>query len=371
MLNDLLGDIQNPELACQEYFLDSDIGLTSICLGTAVCLLPLIALLDYSYYGFGEKFYATCAYYGVFAALSTAIFFLIWRKRDVKTYERSVFVWSMFSSISALLIDFLQPERIVENVMISEILLIAIYSLITNRFSFRMISAIMITIACVIALFATQNKASLQEKYLFILILMIINVAGLIIVSRNNRFKRIEYASHLREREARQLLEALAASDPLTGILNRRSFLEHTRLALDRFKRYSISFCLAIFDLDDLKGINDRYGHLAGDQAIQQFTGLVNSQKRSTDVFGRLGGDEFGFILLEAAQTEALKVISRIQERLRDLTISSSAGDFHLSFTAGVTEVGPADNSPDDLLGRADEALYVAKGEKRGGSRIK
>jgi len=364
MFKNLFGNLRNLDQKCKEYFLGTDIDLTAICIGATVCLMPMTALLDYTYYGLSDAFFVSCAFYGLFAALSIIIIFIIRRNRNIKTYEISVFIWSMFAAISALIINFLQPDRIVENVLISELLLIAIYSLVTNRLSFRLITSITITIACVIALFATHNKASPQEKYLFTLMLLIINVVGLFIVSRNNRFKRIEQELRIREQETHRTLEMLAASDPLTGILNRRSFLEQTRLALERFRRYNLRFCLAIFDLDNLKQVNDLFGHLAGDEAIKLFTNLVISQIRLTDVFGRLGGDEFGFILLEATEANALKFIARIQGKLLDLTISSPKGNFILSFSAGVTEVEPDDKSPDDLIGRADEALYRSKAKK-------
>jgi diguanylate cyclase (GGDEF)-like protein len=235
--------------------------------------------------------------------------------------------------------------------------------LINNKSSFRIIPAATITVASITALLATDNAASIQQKYLLTLFLILFNAVGIIVIARNNRFRRLEYGAQNREREARKIFETLAATDPLTGILNQRSFLELTQLALDRFKRYDQSFCLAIFDLDRLKQINDTHGHLAGDKALKQFTTLVASKKRITDVFGRLGGDEFGFILPQVTRTDAITIISRFQDALKALTIPSSKGDFPISFSAGVTEVRAEDISPDDLIHRADEALYQAKGK--------
>lgn len=269
----------------------------------------------------------------------------------------------MVTTVSSLFATFLQPARIIENILINYLILITIHLLIINKTSFRIIPAATITVASIIALLATDNAASIQQKYLLTLFLIVLNMVGIIVIARNNRFRRLEYGAQNREREARKKYETLAATDPLTGIPNHRSFIELAQLALDRFKRYDHSFCLAIFDLDRLKQINDTYGHLAGDKALKKFTTLVASKKRITDVFGRIGGDEFGFILPQVTQTDAITTISRFQDALRALTIPSSKGAFPITFCAGVTVVRAEDISPDDLIHRADEALYQAKGK--------
>lgn len=161
------------------------------------------------------------------------------------------------------------------------------------------------------------------------------------------------------------MFEELAASDSLTGILNRRSFIEHARLAMHRFGRYQHSFCLAVIDLDNLKNINDTHGHLVGDRAIIQFAKLMDTNKRQGDIFGRLGGDEFGFILHSSSHADALKSLARMRDALQAQKIESPAGDFYISFSVGVTEISPEDISPDDLLHRADIELYQSKNRKR------
>jgi diguanylate cyclase (GGDEF)-like protein len=365
MLRDLARNLRNPKQECKEYFLRTDTDLTSIVIGAAACLVPPMSYLDYTYYGLGADFYLTAALEALFAVFSVIVIFFVRRNSRVKSYENLVFAWSMVIAIAAVFADFLQPDRIVENLLISELLLLAIYILIANRIAYRIIPVATITLACILALFSTHNAASLQERYLFTLTMILLNAVGIIVIARNNRFKRVEFESQYREREARITFEALAAVDPLTGILNRRSFLELAQLAFGYFKKQQTGFCLAIFDLDRLKQINDSHGHPAGDEALRQFTALVTSKKRQTDIFGRLGGDEFGFLLPQVDQTIALKVISRFQDALQVLTISSS-GDFHISFSAGLTEARQEDKTLDDLMRRADAALYKSK--NKGGS---
>jgi len=365
MIRDLNLNLRDLNQECKAYFLKNDINLTSIVIGAAVLMVPPLSYLDYTYYGFSVDFFVAGVSEALFVVFSILLIIYLSRINQVKTYETLVFAWGIFLALATPFADFLQPTRITENVLISELLIIAFYMLIANRFIFRIIPIATITFTCITALFATTNLASFQEKYLFTITLILLNGAGIVVLSRNNRFKRVEYEAINREKEARRLFEELAGTDSLTGILNRRSFIEHTRLALHRFERYNNGFCLAILDIDNLKEINDTRGHLAGDQAIKQLTHLVESKKRIGDIFGRLGGDEFGFIFQMSNQTSGQKIISRLQDALQALIVNSPSGDFHISFSAGVAEVTAEDKSPDDLIHRADMALYESKSRKR------
>jgi diguanylate cyclase (GGDEF)-like protein len=112
---------------------------------------------------------------------------------------------------------------------------------------------------------------------------------------------------------------------------------------MHRFERYHSSFCLAVIDLDHFKKINDTYGHLVGDKAIKLFSKLMETNKRQGDIFGRLGGDEFGFILHQSSPSDALKTFDRMKNELQKMAIESPVGDFHISFCVGITEIQQGD----------------------------
>lgn len=364
MLKELIVNLGDLDQECKKYFLRNDIDLTSILIGVAAFMSSLLSFLDYSYYKFSVDFFIASSLVGIFVIFSAYLIINFRYVTRIEKYESHVFVWSMFLAIATKFADFLQPERITENVLVSDFLVIGLYVLITNKFIYRILPVSIITFFCIVALFTTPNVATSEEKYLHTITLILLNATGMIVLSRSNRFKRAEYGAILREKEARAMFEELAASDSLTGILNRRSFIEHTRLALHRFERYKNSFCLAVIDLDHLKQINDTYGHLMGDEAIKRFTTLVEANKRQGDVFGRLGGDEFGFLFHHSNKADSLKILTRMQEALQNLTIKAPEGDFYISFSVGVTEVVLGDKSPDDLLHRADIALYQSKAQR-------
>jgi len=364
MLRELVANLGDLDQECKQYFLRNDMDLTSIAIGVAALMAPLMSFLDYSYYGWTIEFFIASSMVGAFVIFSIFLIINFRYATRVTVYESQVFIWCMFLGVATKFADFLQPERITENVLVSDFLVIAMYVLMTNKFVYRILPVSIITIFGIVALFTTSNVATSEEKYLHTTTLILLNGTGIIVLSRSNRFKRAEYGAIIREKEARAMFEELAASDPLTGILNRRSFIEHTRLSMHRFERYQHGFCLAVIDLDHFKQINDTYGHLVGDRAIKQFSRLMETNKRQGDIFGRLGGDEFGFILHGSNQTDALNTLSRMQDALQTLAIESPVGNFYISFCVGVTEIQQGDKSPDDLLHRADLALYQSKSQR-------
>jgi diguanylate cyclase (GGDEF)-like protein len=149
----------------------------------------------------------------------------------------------------------------------------------------------------------------------------------------------------------------LADSDSLTGLANHRRLIEVLESEIQRSRRTGRSFAVLLFDLDGLKKINDKHGHLVGSRAIQRVAAVLRSASRAIDTPARYGGDEFALILPESGEREADQAASRICERLRndgeEPAISVSAGQ----------SVYPLDGtSIEQLLGAADTALYDMKG---------
>jgi diguanylate cyclase (GGDEF)-like protein len=149
----------------------------------------------------------------------------------------------------------------------------------------------------------------------------------------------------------------LAITDSLTGLANYRTLVNAIQSELDRSKRSGRPFAIVLFDLDGLKIVNDKYGHLVGSRAICRLANVLRMHCRSTDTGARYGGDEFALVLPEASGEAAERVSQRVREKLTaDLEIPK------LTVSAGVA-VYPADgDSLEKLLGAADRALYKMKG---------
>ncbi len=154
-------------------------------------------------------------------------------------------------------------------------------------------------------------------------------------------------------------LEYLSERDFLTGIYNRSKFDQELKYWVDLSKRYNHNLALIMFDLDDLKIINDHHGHLIGDSVIKELAGLVEEKLRGSDIFARWGGDEFNILLPSLGLEQAIELADRLRNMITSHSFSL-VGKVSCSF--GVAELVIEDDS-NSLLSRADERLYRAKRE--------
>jgi diguanylate cyclase (GGDEF)-like protein len=162
---------------------------------------------------------------------------------------------------------------------------------------------------------------------------------------------------------AKQDAELLAASDALTGAMSRGAILPLIERSVKRAARSGIPACVAMIDLDWFKSINDRFGHLAGDQVLRRVVDCVRECLRTSDVIGRYGGEEFVLLLHGADANGAARLVERIRTAVSMADWSDIAAGLKVSVSCGITSARPTD-SLDDVLARADQALYEAK---RGG----
>ncbi|NMP30209.1 GGDEF domain-containing protein [Thalassotalea sp. M1531] len=159
--------------------------------------------------------------------------------------------------------------------------------------------------------------------------------------------------------QAKSIAEQEARKDPLTGIHNRRSFFERAEERLKLAQRSQQRCCLFVIDLDHFKQINDSMGHGAGDQALCTFTEIVNRRVRETDVFGRLGGEEFALLVTEGLSTAKL-VGERLVSDIASEKITVNDTSFSISASIGLVEVN-IEYGIELAIKTADEAMYMAK----------
>lgn len=158
--------------------------------------------------------------------------------------------------------------------------------------------------------------------------------------------------------ERERVLERLATTDPLTGVLNRRSILQSLRVLLDK---PDSAACVIMADIDFFKKVNDTYGHNTGDRVLVEFAKTVRQLLRRGDLLGRLGGEEFVVVIDHAPLDSALALAERIRQAVQNHTCVAEDGSMvNVTSSFGVArQVG--DETAEQLLGRADQALYKAK----------
>jgi diguanylate cyclase (GGDEF)-like protein len=167
-------------------------------------------------------------------------------------------------------------------------------------------------------------------------------------------------AAHARIRH----LESLIETDPLLDISNRRGFERELRRAIARVTRYEGSAAVVFIDLDHFKCINDQFGHLAGDAALQAVSEIIVRNCRNSDVVARFGGDEFAILLWNLTEQDARAKARSFERSIESLRIRLAAGYVSVGASAGVAMLC-ASESPSQTLTRADADMYFRKMTKK------
>lgn len=155
-------------------------------------------------------------------------------------------------------------------------------------------------------------------------------------------------------------LSELAMKDVLTSAYNRRFFDRRFAEELERARRYHHSLGLVMIDIDHFKAVNDGFGHQFGDEALKTLTSVCTQAVRATDILARYGGEEFCLLLPETGVEESIALAERIRSAVERNSICAFGRCANVTISAGVA-ISREEDSPDDLLRRADEALYAAK----------
>lgn len=164
---------------------------------------------------------------------------------------------------------------------------------------------------------------------------------------------------------AKARAEALARTDPLTGLNNRRAFYEIAGDIRKQVHRYHHPTTTVIVDLDHFKRINDTYGHSNGDQVLIKTAQTIKNTLRETDLAGRLGGEEFALIISDTAMEQAKEVAERLRHAIEAIEVVDDGKLISITASIGLAELLSTDESIEDSLKRADIALYTAKSQGR------
>jgi len=162
----------------------------------------------------------------------------------------------------------------------------------------------------------------------------------------------------IRLNRAMQHERILARTDFLTGVLNMRYFRELTQMEVNRSFRYKRTFTIAFIDVDNFKTINDTFGHATGDTVLRAIATNIKMHLRKTDMVARVGGDEFVVLLTETGQQTAPIAFSKMQ---RALAKEMEENGWAITFSIGVLTLTAPTISVDEMLGRADQLMYVVK----------
>ncbi|MGI4777889.1 MAG: diguanylate cyclase [Janthinobacterium lividum] len=166
-------------------------------------------------------------------------------------------------------------------------------------------------------------------------------------------------------REANEALRRSVFSDYLTGLVNRRAFYESAALALERCGRSGLPLAVIVFDADHFKVVNDTHGHAAGDAVLRHLAAGLSATFRSADIVARFGGEEFIVMMPSASVDEAFATAQRMCRHVAANALTVDGVSIHYTVSAGVAGMAPDLDGLDQLLKRADTAMYAAKAQGR------
>ncbi|MDX1294618.1 MAG: GGDEF domain-containing protein [Sulfurimonadaceae bacterium] len=166
---------------------------------------------------------------------------------------------------------------------------------------------------------------------------------------------------HSKNRE----LQSHATQDYLTGILNRRVFLQNGQRYFEKAQREDTQLAFIMLDIDHFKQVNDTYGHSIGDNVLMLFADTVQASLRKEDLFGRLGGEEFGIMLYESDEYRAEVVAEKVRKSVAKMSCPGVDRSIRITTSIGIALLETGDTHLRDLQGRADKALYNAKNSGR------
>lgn len=209
------------------------------------------------------------------------------------------------------------------------------------------------TIATVVQLLLDRSEESGRLLYYFALPLSMVAAAVFIALGVADRLREQRLALSEAERRAQ--------TDPLTGVLNRRSLIERLEAAGVRARARGLPISILFIDLDHFKMINDSYGHPAGDACLRAVIGPIQAELRQSDVIGRFGGEEFVVILSSADAAAARPIAERIRGRVEEVIVDGFGAAIRMTCSIGVAASDAEGDWGETLIARADEAVYVAK----------
>jgi diguanylate cyclase (GGDEF)-like protein len=167
------------------------------------------------------------------------------------------------------------------------------------------------------------------------------------------------------KREAHERLRQATHCDDLTGVANRRAFFEAANLEIDRARHFPREISLITMDVDFFKQINDSHGHPAGDEVLRQLGALLMQNFRDVDIVARVGGEEFAVLLPSTGQEAATQIANRLREAVAAHSVQIDGRSIQFTLSGGVVTLRDKEESLDELMKRADRALYAAKAAGR------
>ncbi|TDB04265.1 sensor domain-containing diguanylate cyclase [Halomonas marinisediminis] len=347
---------------------------TGLALSVAALIFGMFAISDYFYTGLTLEFTLLITMRILVVVSCLTLAFMI-RRRGSDTrpaWLHALPLWILATGI--ILIVPLRPESLTTQVPAVVVATMAFYLLIPNLLPVAAVASLYLGIGFLIASVMAADASAVVVMRTTLLLIMT-NGVGFFTLLRLEKLQRKQFALLQEERvQNRQLVEEIAhrksleaqlrrvaEQDALTGLDSRRHFMTRAKTLLRRTRRDQAPFCLFMIDVDHFKAINDTWGHSQGDRVLAAIAEACRRSLRPQDVIGRFGGEEFIVALPKTHLQDAQMVAERLRSKVRELTVMEAMPDHLLTVTIGIAEVLDEETDLDELIQRADRALYDGK----------
>ena len=310
---------------------------------------------------------------------------IIRHQTSPKLVDHVTFVWGLVIIFHMFIFNLTRPHDYIPVIVWDILVLNGIYFVVPFSTLYKILTAFLLTGSSIS--FWVTSRLHLAYPYETVAVIaayLVSNVYGIFVSVRHDRSLRQNYVLLVEEIKSRselsdrtrelektqEDLRLLAVTDPLTGISNRRHFMDQLSEEFKRIRRYSYPFSLMVIDIDNLKEINDTFGHETGDKVLRTFAEHCLTRLRAVDQFARLGGDEFIALLVQTGQEKAKEVAARLIAGIEGLEIQAEKESIHFTVSIGLTTTDDF-SSVEELIKRADKALYEAKNGGRNQVAIK
>ena len=329
----------------------------SLVVGSALILM--FGITDYTTLGLSEAFYWALGMRLVVALTTMAFAFSL--SRYPQLVQRQLPLNLLIALICTMIIALvpLRPDTVGTQHTALIVASILLYLYIPNRLISQLIASLYLAIGFIAASAFFAPELGAVRLGAMALLLVMVNVAGFMTSQSLGRLRREQFTTLMAQRETNLQLQQMAETDDLTGLFNRRHFMELAEAAHRQCRERAQPMAVCMLDLDHFKTINDQLGHAAGDRVLQRVADVCLKALRSADLIGRFGGEEFIVALPEADIYEARQIAERLCRSVDAIRFQDTTVD--LSITCGVAEVYAHEGNLEPALTRADNALYRGK----------
>lgn len=377
-----LAEFSNPEIekSYQRYFQRVTNRQLRISLSVWMVLNLVFAVPDYGALGASEEFFYLLTFRAVVAV---ALFIIVL----VIRYNTNVFCLSyviaavIIASFSGFMLLFIyRPEINNWTVVTIMMMIIVLPMFIPIRFFLAFIAMLYGVLITLITRFVLgSSRANLIGLFFLLMLPFVVGIASArrIAFSQRKQFAMAAKTAKINEELEHEIkqrlkleaaLKELAATDPLTGLYNRREYETLFLHEIKRARRTNKSLSICIADIDHFKKVNDTYGHGVGDEVLRRTAQICRENIRAIDIIGRLGGEEFVILFPETAVEEAADIGRRLLKVLAATDVEAGSATINITATIGIAQLLPEDRDLNAVIQRADDALY--RGKEAGRNRV-